>query len=85
MTVNIDIHLKKDDSFEASVIKDEEERDFIVLQKYNLTIYFEGEDYENYKNACHILDHMKNAIQEAWLEKGRMRGADHEKEKVQEG
>lgn len=69
MTVNIDIHLKGDDSFEASIIKDDEERYFITLQKRNLTIYFEGEDFEGYKNACRTLDRMKNAIQEIWRER----------------
>ena len=67
--VNVDIHFKKDDSFEASVVRDDEGKSFITLQRHNLTIYFEGNDLENYKNACRALDQMKNAIQEAWRER----------------
>ena len=67
--VNVDIHFKKDDSFEASVVRDDEGKSFITLQRHNLTIYFEGNDLENYRNACRALDRMKNAVHEAWSER----------------
>ena len=68
MTLNADLHLKKDDCLEASVIEDDEGKLFITLQRHNLTIYFEGDGFENYKNACRILDRMKSAVHEAWRE-----------------
>ena len=76
MTVNVDIHLKKDDSIEASVIRDDEGEEFITLQQHNLTFYFEGNGFECYRNACLALDRMKNAIQEAWNEKNNDRRED---------
>jgi len=85
MTVNLNIHLKKDDSITASVLEAEEDGDFISLKIEDSSIYFEGYGLEGYKNACRILDRMKNAVQEAWLEEYRPREADHEKEKVQTG
>jgi len=69
MNVNVDIHLKSDDFLEASVIRDEEGKHFITLQKHNLTLYFEGYGFENYRNACRALDRMKNAVHEAWSER----------------
>ena len=66
MTVNLNIHLKKDDSIKASMLEAEGDGSFICLQIEESSIHFEGYGLEGYKNACRILDRMKNAIQEAW-------------------
>ena len=71
MTVHVDIHLKKDDSFEASVIRNEEGKEFITLKQRHLTLYFEDNGFENYRNTCRALDSMKMAVQEAWNEKNK--------------